>query len=167
MSSGCICTTSCAAVAGLPGRADSLIHRFLSVVDSKTQLWSRLCTPAATDRETATSIITHGAPGYFWIWCASCKDRSCESSRPAKRSTCMLTRLYALRVQGKTKVFADHMPAFAYFGFPARNSGNFRQLVVAARRAGLDTLQFTHRSVRPRPCPCFKAYLLVPVVRTG
>ena len=57
----------------------------------------------------------------------------------------------ALRPQGRTKAFSDHMPAFAYFGFPASNSADFRQLVVAARRAGLDTLQFTHRCVGSHP----------------
>ena len=46
---------------------------------------------------------------------------------------------------GKTLVFADHMPAFGYFGFKEVNSGSFASLVAAARAKGWDTLQFTHR----------------------
>ena len=46
---------------------------------------------------------------------------------------------------GNTLVFADHAPAFAHFGLPAVNTGNFRPLVAKALAAGYDTIQFTHR----------------------
>lgn len=46
---------------------------------------------------------------------------------------------------GHTAVFSDHQQAAFSFGLPIKDAHNFRKLSRAARAAGLDTLQFTHR----------------------
>eukprot|EP01049_Picozoa_sp_SAG25_P014980 SAG25_NODE_2862_length_1345_cov_5.800963_1_plen_423_part_01 len=50
---------------------------------------------------------------------------------------------------GRTRVFTDHHEAFAFFGHPEiRNIGSYQNIVVPARAAGYDTIQFTHRCER-------------------